>query len=129
MAETLVKNKDSRAVRHPFEIRPWGKFEVLRDTDSFKSKLIHVNPGHQISYQSHTKRSEHWVIIKGHPEVLLDEVNHSLKPGQSIYVPQGTKHRIRNPHPTEVVELVEVQVGTYFGEDDIIRYQDDYKRV
>ncbi len=89
--------------------------------------MIHVNPGQQLSYQSHAKRAEHWVIIKGEPEVVLNDVVHALKPGQNIYIPQGAKHRIRNPGK-ELVEFIEVQVGTYFGEDDIVRYQDDYQR-
>lgn len=120
--------KDARTTDHVFEYRPWGKFEILRDTDAFKSKVIHVNPGQQLSYQSHKKRAEHWVIIKGHPEVVLNDVTHKLNPGENIYIPLGAKHRIRNPG-TEIVEFVEVQVGSYFGEDDITRYQDDYKRT
>ncbi len=129
VTEELIKMKNPNAHDHLFEIRPWGKFEILRDSDGYKSKVIHINPGQQISYQSHNKRSEHWVIISGTAEVTLNEELHHPKPGQSIYVGQGVKHRIRNPHPTEVLEFVEVQVGSYFGEDDIIRYQDDYKRV
>ena len=125
--EQLVRNRDKRAQEHPFEFRPWGRFEILRDTDAYKSKVIHVNPGQQLSYQSHAKRAEHWVIIKGEPEVVLNDVVHALKPGQNIYIPQGAKHRIRNPGK-ELVEFIEVQVGTYFGEDDIVRYQDDYQR-
>lgn len=127
VVDQLNAAKDPRAGQHPFEYRPWGKFEILRDTDAFKSKVIHVNPGQQLSYQSHKKRAEHWVIIKGHPEVVLNDVLHKLHPGENIYIPLGAKHRIRNPG-NEVVEFVEVQVGTYFGEDDITRYQDDYKR-
>lgn len=132
LLEKIQKSPDAktaqRATEHPFEYRPWGRFEVLRDTADFKSKVIHVNPGQQLSYQSHAKRAEHWVIIKGQPEVVLNDVTHRLNPGESIYIPQGAKHRIRNPGST-VVEFVEVQVGSYFGEDDIVRYQDDYKRV
>ena len=128
IVDQMNARKDVRSSEHIFEYRPWGRFEILRDTDAFKSKVIHVNPGQQLSYQSHNKRAEHWVIIKGQPEVVLNDVVHQLKPGENIYIPLGAKHRIRNPHPTEVVEFVEVQVGSYFGEDDIIRYQDDYKR-
>jgi len=127
--EALQKRDDVRLIEHSFEYRPWGKFEILRDTDDFKSKVIHVNPGQQLSYQSHTKRAEHWVIVRGQPEVILNDQLHRLKPGESIFIPQGAKHRIRNPHEFEIVEFVEVQVGSYFGEDDIVRYQDDYKRV
>jgi mannose-1-phosphate guanylyltransferase/mannose-6-phosphate isomerase len=127
--EALKERNDIRLAEHTFEYRPWGKFEILRDTDDFKSKVIQVNPGQQISYQSHSKRAEHWVIVKGHPEVTLNDMVHQLKPGESIYIPLGAKHRIRNPHGFDIVEFVEVQVGSYFGEDDIVRYQDDYKRV
>ncbi len=128
VVDILNEKKDRRAHEHPFDFRPWGSYEILRDTKDFKSKVIYVNPGHQLSYQSHAKRAEHWVIIKGNPEVVLDDVVHRLKPGESIYIPLGAKHRIRNPDEHEVVEFVEVQVGSYFGEDDIVRYQDDYKR-
>lgn len=124
--KTLERGKQLVEERN-FELRPWGWFEVLRDTEDFKSKVIHVEPGHQLSYQSHAKRAEHWVIIKGQPEVVLNDKVHHLKPGESIYIPQGAKHRMRNT-TQETVEFVEVQVGTYFGEDDIVRYQDDYKR-
>jgi mannose-1-phosphate guanylyltransferase/mannose-1-phosphate guanylyltransferase/mannose-6-phosphate isomerase len=127
IVDALNEKKDKRAHEHPFELRPWGKFEILRDTQDFKSKVIQVNPGQQLSYQSHSKRAEHWVIVRGNPEVVLNDVTHSLKSGESIYIPIGAKHRIRNPG-SEIVEFVEVQVGTYFGEDDIIRYQDDYQR-
>lgn len=110
-----------------FELRPWGRFEVLRDTVDFKSKVIQVQPGHQLSYQSHAQRAEHWVIVKGNPEVVLNDKVLHLKAGESVYIPLGAKHRMRNT-TDKVVEFVEVQVGTYFGEDDIVRYQDDYKR-
>ena len=129
VVDHLQSHRDVRASEHIFEYRPWGRFEILRDTNEFKSKVIHVNPGQQLSYQSHAKRAEHWVMIKGHPEVVLNDVVHKLNPGESIYIPLGAKHRIRNPSQNEVVEFVEVQVGSYFGEDDIVRYQDDYKRT
>lgn len=123
----LAQAKKPQAVVHEFEYRPWGYFEILRDTDGFKSKVIRVDPGQQLSYQSHAKRAEHWVVIKGHPEVVLNDEVLKPKPGEHIYIPLGAKHRMRNP-TKETVEFVEVQVGTYFGEDDIVRYQDDYKR-
>ncbi|MCB0392817.1 MAG: mannose-1-phosphate guanylyltransferase/mannose-6-phosphate isomerase, partial [Bdellovibrionales bacterium] len=111
-----------------FEIRPWGKFEILRDEESFKSKKITVDPGAKLSYQSHSQRAEHWVIVSGLAEVTLNEKVSTLKPGESVYVPQNVKHRIHNIGPEELV-FIEVQTGTYFGEDDIIRYEDEYKRV
>ncbi|MBL7713833.1 MAG: mannose-1-phosphate guanylyltransferase/mannose-6-phosphate isomerase [Bdellovibrionales bacterium] len=115
------------ATQHEFEYRPWGYFEILRDTDLFKSKVIRVDPGQQLSYQSHAKRAEHWVVVRGNPEVVLNDEVLKPKPGEHIYIPLGAKHRMRNP-TKEMVEFVEVQVGSYFGEDDIVRYQDDYKR-
>jgi mannose-1-phosphate guanylyltransferase/mannose-1-phosphate guanylyltransferase/mannose-6-phosphate isomerase len=116
-----------QADEHAFEVRPWGEFEVLRDTERFKSKILRVRPGHQLSYQSHRHRSEHWVVVAGRPEVVLDGEVHRLAPGEHVHVPQGARHRIRNPGG-ETVEIVEVQLGSYFGEDDIVRYEDDYDR-
>jgi mannose-1-phosphate guanylyltransferase/mannose-6-phosphate isomerase len=113
---------------HVFEERPWGRFEVLMDTPDFKSKRISVWPGHQLSYQSHQKRSEHWVIVKGQAEVTLDGQLHSLKLGDHIFIPAGCKHRLANLSQ-ETIEFIEVQTGTYFGEDDIVRYFDNYGRA
>lgn len=127
--DVIPELKDTTlAHEHTFEHRPWGSFEILRDTEHFKSKVIYVEPGQQLSYQSHAKRAEHWVIIQGHPEVVLNDKTLKLNPGESVYIPQGAKHRIRNTGQSSV-QFVEVQVGTYFGEDDIVRYQDDYKRT
>jgi mannose-1-phosphate guanylyltransferase/mannose-1-phosphate guanylyltransferase/mannose-6-phosphate isomerase len=116
------------ADEHPFEVRPWGEFEILRDTERFKSKILRVAPGRQLSYQSHRYRSEHWVIVQGRPEVVLDGEVLRPEPGEAVYIPQGARHRIRNP-TEETVEIVEVQLGSYFGEDDILRYEDDFGRV
>lgn len=116
------------AAEHPFEVRPWGSFEVLRDTDRFKSKILRVAPRQRLSYQSHRCRSEHWVVVAGRPRVLLDGRTRDLGPGDHVFIPLGAKHRIENP-TDEPVEIVEVQLGSYFGEDDIERYEDDYDRV
>lgn len=116
------------ASEHVFERRPWGEFEVLRDTERFKSKVIRVFPRQRLSYQSHHHRAEHWVIVSGHPEVVLDGRVLTPSPGEAVFIPQGARHRIQNP-TDEVVELVEVQIGSYFGEDDIVRYEDDYERA
>ena len=114
------------ADEHGYEIRPWGRYEILRDSANFKSKLISVSPQSQISYQSHTRRNEHWVIVEG--EVILNEKTILIRPGESVFIPAGAKHRIRNTG-TVPLEFIEVQTGTYFGEDDITRYQDDYNRI
>jgi mannose-1-phosphate guanylyltransferase/mannose-1-phosphate guanylyltransferase/mannose-6-phosphate isomerase len=116
------------ADEHAFEVRPWGRFEVLRDEEDFKSKVIRVDPGQRLSYQSHRHRAEHWVVVRGRPEVVLDDRALSLAPGEHVFIPRGARHRISNPGEEPVV-FVEVQVGTYFGEDDILRYQDDYDRT
>jgi mannose-1-phosphate guanylyltransferase/mannose-6-phosphate isomerase len=124
----LAEKKAPAALAHSFENRPWGRFDILRDNNRFKSKVIRVDPGQQLSLQSHTKRAEHWIIIQGEPEVVLDEQVLRPQPGEHVFIPVGAKHRMRNP-TSKPIEFVEVQVGTYFGEDDIVRYQDDYKRV
>ena len=131
VVEGLKKNprmsSRNHVQEHPYEIRPWGRFEILRDTPEYKSKNITIDSGGQISYQSHNKREEHWIIIRGEGEVTLDGEITPVKPGQHIHIKRGTKHRIRNPNKSPL-EFVEVQLGTYFGEDDIIRYEDIYGR-
>lgn len=124
----LRQARRRQADEHSFEVRPWGRFEVLRDEDDFKSKVIRVDPGQRLSYQSHRHRAEHWVVVRGRPQVVLDDRVLSLAPGEHVFIPQGARHRISNPGE-EPVLFVEVQVGTYFGEDDIERYQDDYDRI
>lgn len=112
---------------HVFEDRPWGHFEVLRDTKRFKSKVIQVHPGQQLSLQSHAKREEHWIITAGSGEVVLDDKIVPVRAGVYVHIPLGAKHRMRNTGK-ETLEFIEVQLGSYFGEDDIVRYQDDYGR-
>lgn len=128
VVEALQKQGSSLAKDHVFEIRPWGAYEILRDTPYFKSKIITVNPHSQISYQSHGRRAEHWIMTRGEGEVVLNEEVIAVKSGSHIFIPIGAKHRIRN-NTGEILEFVEVQLGSYFGEDDIVRYQDDYKRT
>ncbi len=127
VVEKLKKDKPSLVKTHTFEERPWGRFDVLADVAHYKSKLITVYPGQQLSYQSHNHRAEHWIIVKGRAQVTLDDKIHELKSGDHIFIPLKSKHRMTNPYP-EVMEFVEVQTGSYFGEDDIIRYSDQYGR-
>lgn len=127
VVETLTQQKSSLVKEHAYEYRPWGYFEILKDTANFKSKVIRVNPHSQISYQSHAKREEHWTITQGSGEVVLNDEIIPVKAGSHIHIPLGAKHRIRNTTET-LLEFVEVQLGSYFGEDDIVRYQDDYQR-
>lgn len=128
VVSSLVKEGSDVGTKHSFEERPWGRFEVLMDTDHFKSKRITVLPGQKLSYQSHKRRAEHWVIVKGQALVVLNDVEHPLKAGQHIFIPLGAKHRIGNPG-TETMEFIEIQTGDYFGEDDITRYSDAYGRA
>ncbi len=110
------------ATEHVFERRPWGEFEVLRNTDLFKSKILRVFPHQRLSYQSHRHRSEHWVIVRGHPEVVLNDEILTPQPGEAVFIPQGAKHRIQNP-TDELVEIVEVPLLLR-----TTRYEDDYER-
>lgn len=118
----------SRGPEDPwFDRRPWGTFQVLDEADTYKVKRITVDPGQRLSYQFHHRRAEHWVVVTGRAEVTLDDVVHELVAGQVIEVGLGVKHRIQNPGP-DVLTFVEVQTGDYFGEDDIVRLDDDYGR-
>jgi len=109
------------------EQRPWGRFKNLLDTNFTKVKLVEVDPGKRLSYQSHSKRRESWTIVSGEALVVLDDQSMTLKTGEHIDIPLGAKHRLANPS-TEVLSIIEVQTGTYFGEDDIRRYDDDWGR-
>ena len=109
------------------EERPWGTFENLLDTDYCKVKEIVIKKGSRLSYQYHHKRSEHWVVVQGEAVATLNGVEITYKVGEIVNVPVGTKHRVEN-RSDEDLKLIEVQVGTYFGEDDIVRLEDDYGR-
>jgi|SaaInlStandDraft_1057018.scaffolds.fasta_scaffold10793_7 mannose-6-phosphate isomerase len=110
------------------DIRPWGRYEVLLDSSFTKVKLITVEPNQRLSYQSHKKREENWTVVDGDLTVELDSVVLTLPVGHSIHIPLGAKHRAINK-TSKAVQFIEVQTGTYFGEDDIIRYEDDYERA
>ena len=106
---------------------PWGKWEVLLDEPTYKVKRITVNPGHRLSYQKHFKRKEHWMIVQGESTVTLDDREIPLKSGEHIDIDLEVAHRIAN-YGSEPVVFIEIQQGSYFGEDDIIRLEDDYGR-
>jgi len=108
--------------------RPWGTFTVLEERETYKVKRIEVLPGQRLSYQKHEKRAEQWVIVTGKAVVTLEGKNVHLKKGQAIHIPQGAHHRVANPGK-EILTLIEVQTGDYFGEDDIVRLADDYGRI
>jgi mannose-6-phosphate isomerase len=108
--------------------RPWGSYSVLDDQPTFKVKRIEVLPGKRLSYQRHARRSEHWFIVTGTAQVTLDGVARRVSAGDAVDIPVGTDHRIENPSDAPMV-FVEVQHGDYFGEDDIVRLEDDYGRT
>ncbi|MDX2084730.1 MAG: phosphomannose isomerase type II C-terminal cupin domain [Candidatus Melainabacteria bacterium] len=109
------------------EVRPWGSFLVLADCAHFKLKQLTVTPGHRLSLQLHQHRQEHWIVLAGEPEITVGERTWRARVGEYIYIPAQTKHRLANPG-AQPVEIVEVQQGSYFGEDDIVRFADDYDR-
>ena len=113
--------------------RPWGKYYVYEDEADFKLKRIVVNPGQRLSLQSHRHRWENWLTVRGVATVEIELQGEEMQQfempvGQKCFIPLGAKHRLSN-QTNELVEIIEVQQGTYFGEDDIVRYEDDYKRV
>ncbi len=112
-----------------FSERPWGNYTVLSDeAQDHKVKRIVVLPGKRLSLQLHAKRAEHWFIVAGTAQVTVDGTVTELAPGQAIDIPMGAAHRIANEGAEDVV-FIEVQRGTYFGEDDIVRIEDDFGRA
>ena len=108
-------------------IRPWGRYEVLQESPTHKVKCIHVNPNCRLSYQRHQKRAEHWFIVSGVATVTLDGEIFQKHAGETVDIEIGQLHRVANQGLDQLV-FIEVQTGTYFGEDDIERIEDDYSR-
>lgn len=110
------------------EDRPWGSFDVLFDKPNTKVKSLIVKPGQRLSLQSHKLRDEHWVVVQGVARVTLDDTTKDFQYGEHVYVKRGVKHRIECASD-EPVEVIEIQTGEAFPEEDIVRYSDDYNRV
>lgn len=108
-------------------IKPWGYFQILESKKDYKIKKIYVKPFEKLSLQRHNSRSENWVIVKGKAKITLGNKIYNLNQGKFIFVPKLKKHRIENNSKKELIVL-ELQLGSYLGEDDIIRYKDKYKR-
>ncbi len=108
--------------------RPWGTYTILEKNDKYKIKRIVVKPGKRLSLQKHFHRSEHWIVVEGTAIVTVGEKDRVVRPNESTYIPIGDLHRLENPGKVDVV-LIEAQVGEYLGEDDIVRIEDDFKRV
>tara|TARA_B100001057_G_C22697009_1_gene890142 strand:+ start:318 stop:677 length:360 start_codon:yes stop_codon:yes gene_type:complete len=109
------------------EDRPWGRFFVLHDESNYKIKRIEVEPSERLSYQFHNKRAETWVIVSGEAIITLDGDTKKCHVGETVLIPKGSKHRVENQKDLLLV-FIEIQTGSYFGEDDIIRVEDDYNR-
>ena len=125
---TALKAQDrSEATVHQRVFRPWGSYESLVAAEGFQVKRIIVQPGQTLSLQKHFHRAEHWIVVKGTAEVTRGEDVFSLTEDQSTYIPLGTVHRLANPGKIPL-ELIEVQSGSYLGEDDIVRFEDVYGR-
>jgi mannose-1-phosphate guanylyltransferase/mannose-6-phosphate isomerase len=114
-------------VSHNRSYRPWGFYESLIKGDRFQVKRIVVKPGEKLSLQKHFHRAEHWVVVSGIARVTIDNEVKVLSENQSVYIPLGAVHRMENPGKIPL-ELIEVQSGSYLGEDDIVRYEDVYNR-
>jgi len=123
----LDRANRSEAVHHKRVYRPWGWYESVSDGDRYQVKRIMVKPGAALSLQMHHHRAEHWVVVSGTAKVTRGEDVMLVSENESTYIPLGTKHRLENPGKVPLY-LVEVQSGSYLGEDDIVRFEDVYKR-
>lgn len=111
-----------------FDRRPWGTFTVLDEGENFKVKRIEVLPGKRLSYQKHAQRAEHWFVVRGTAKVTLDDREINVSAGEAIDIAVGSAHRVENPGE-ELLVFIEIQRGSYLGEDDIVRLQDDFGRT
>jgi mannose-1-phosphate guanylyltransferase/mannose-6-phosphate isomerase len=128
IVDILKQQQAPEHLEHLTVHRPWGSYTVLEEGPGFKVKRVTVNPGGRLSLQLHHKRSEHWVVIAGTARVTRGEDVFDLQIGQSTAIPVETKHRLENPGQ-DTVHIIEVQNGPYLGEDDIVRFKDDYGRT
>jgi mannose-1-phosphate guanylyltransferase/mannose-6-phosphate isomerase len=127
IVDHLKKNKRSEHINHTKVYRPWGCYEGIDVGDRFQVKRITVNPGQILSLQMHHHRAEHWVVVSGTARVTCGDVVKLLTENESTYIPIGQTHRLENPGKLPL-HLIEVQSGSYLGEDDIVRFEDIYKR-
>jgi mannose-1-phosphate guanylyltransferase len=128
IVEQLKADKRSEAVLHREVYRPWGKYDSVDNGERFQVKRITVKPGAKLSVQMHHHRAEHWIIVSGTAKVTIDENTVLLSENQSAYIPIGAVHALENPGKLPL-EMIEVQSGSYLGEDDIVRFEDRYGRV
>ena len=115
------------SVNHKLVFRPWGSFLSIEEGDNWQIKKIEVNSGASLSLQKHFHRSEHWVVVDGTAKVEIDNNEKIIGSNESVYIPLGVKHRLSNP-TNDTLTLIEIQSGSYLGEDDIVRFEDKYGR-
>jgi mannose-1-phosphate guanylyltransferase/mannose-6-phosphate isomerase len=127
VVDTLKERKDTRADYHLTEYKPWGSFTILENDVFYKVKRLTVLPGKRLSYQMHYHRNEHWIVVSGTAIVVIDDVENMVRSGESIFIRAGEKHRLINSGNL-LLEVIEVQNGEYLGEDDIVRFEDDFAR-
>ena len=129
LVKMLAANKETAHLteNHPTALRPWGGYTSILNGDRFQVKRLFVHPEKKLSLQKHHHRAEHWVCVRGTAEVTIDDKVTVLHENQSIYIPQGSVHRLANPGKIRL-EVIEVQTGSYLGEDDIIRLVDEFGR-
>lgn len=120
---------DDRMLDNEIYQRPWGFYKTAILNDYFQSKVISLKPGGKLSLQSHNHREEYWIIVHGEGLVQIEKSLLNVRCGSMLFIPKGAKHRLTNTDTEESLILTEVQIGAYLGEDDIIRYEDDYGRV
>lgn len=124
-----VKEKDPELVRDNYRTyRPWGMYESLQQGPRFQVKRLSVKPGQKLSLQMHHHRAEHWVVVSGTGKMTCDDITRIVTENESFHVPQGSKHSIENPGEVDL-DIIEVQSGSYLGEDDIVRFEDRYGRI
>ncbi len=127
LVRELKRQGRNEAVLHRRVFRPWGSYECVDIAERFQVKRLVVNPGASLSLQCHYHRAEHWVVVKGTAEVVTGDNTVLLSENQSSFIPVGVRHRLRNPGLIPL-EIIEVQSGSYLGEDDIERFDDIYGR-
>jgi mannose-6-phosphate isomerase len=123
-----MANTDVQNVSPTHDQRPWGSFTVLDEGENYKVKRIEVLPGKRLSYQQHSRRAEHWFVVSGTAKVTLNGVEIIVKTGEAVDIGRGDAHRVENPETEGLLVFVETQTGDYFGEDDIVRLDDDFGR-
>jgi len=123
-----METTESANASPAYDQRPWGSFTVLDEGENYKVKRIEVLPGKRLSYQRHSRRAEHWFIVRGIAKVTLNGNEILVNAGNALDIACGDAHRVENPDTDELLVFIETQTGDYFGEDDIVRLEDDFGR-